>query len=89
MRGWRRDGRRDASPPSGDPSALDVVSHLMAAMAVRDTDTMESLHAEDYVVDWVYGDAFEDPPVSAERSAAFWSAWFTGFEDVDLSLIHI
>jgi steroid delta-isomerase-like uncharacterized protein len=83
MRARRRDGRRDAGPLSGDPSALDVVSQLMAAMAVRDTDTMESLHAEDYVVDWVYGDAFEDPPTSAEKSAAFWSAWFIGFEDVD------
>jgi len=83
MRTGRRDRRLEAEAPSGDPSAFEVVSRLIAAMAVRDTDTMESLHAEDYVVDWVYGDAFEDPPVSAESSAAFWSALFTGFEDVD------
>ena len=44
---------------------------LVAALAARDTETMDSLYAEDYVVDWVYGDAFENPPVSAEESAAF------------------
>ena len=82
----RRDRRREERAPSSDPSAFEVVSQLLAAMAVRDTDTMESLHAEDYVVDWVYGDAFADSPVSAEESAAFWSAWFIGFDDVDYEL---
>ena len=83
MKTGRRDRRREAQAPSGDLSAFEVVSRLIAAMAVPDTDGMASLHAEDYVVDWVYGDAFESPPVSAEQSAAFWASWFIGFEDVD------
>ena len=52
-------------------------------MATQDIETMRSLHAEDYVVDWVYGDAFANPPSSAEESAAFFPAWFIGFDDVD------
>lgn len=55
----------------------------MAALAARDIETMQSLHAEDYVVDWVYGDAFESPPSSAEESAAFFPAWFVGFDEID------
>ena len=71
----------DAS--TGRRSAFEVVSQLVAAMATRDTETMRALHADDYVVDWVYGDAFENPPVSAEESAAFFPAWFVGFGEVD------
>lgn len=52
-------------------------------MAAQDTKTMESLHAEDHVVDWVYGDAFETPLVTAEASAAFFPAWFVGFDEID------
>ena len=76
--------RSNGSP--GNPTAFDVVSQLVAAMADRDIETMQSLHAEDYVVDWVYGDAFENPPVRAEESAAFFPAWFVGFEDIDYDI---
>lgn len=72
-----------SDPETGDPSAFEVVSQLVAAMAAQDTETMKALHAEDYVVDWVYGDAFENPPISAEESAAFFPAWFVGFGEVD------
>ena len=44
---------------------------------------MKALHAEDFVLDWVYGDAFANPPVSAEETAAFFPAWFVGFGEVD------
>ena len=49
----------------------------MAALATQDIETMKSLHATDYVVDWVYGDAFEDSPVSAAQSAAFFPVWLS------------
>ena len=55
----------------------------MAALAAQDLDAMRSLHAEDHVVDWVYGDAFENPPTSAEQSAGFFPAWFIGFDEID------
>ena len=73
--------RMDAA--TGNPSAIEVVSLLVAAMGVRDIKTMQSLHAGDCVVDWVYGDAFESSPVDAEQSAAFWPEWFAGFGEVD------
>ena len=64
-------------------SAFEIVSRFVAALAVQDTVTMQSLHAQDYIVDWVYGDAFENPPSSAAESAAFFPAWFAGFDEID------
>ena len=69
--------------PTGNPSAFEIVSQFVAALSAQDTETMKSLHAKDYVVDWVYGDAFENPPSSAEESAAFFPAWFAGFDEID------
>lgn len=73
--------RSDAS--TDKPSAFEVVSKLVAALAAQDIETMKALHAEDFVLDWVYGDAFANPPVSAEETAAFFPAWFVGFGEVD------
>lgn len=73
--------KRESS--NNTPSAFEIVSRFVAALAVRDNETMKSLHAKDYVVDWVYGDAFENPPSSAEESAAFFPAWFAGFDEID------
>jgi steroid delta-isomerase-like uncharacterized protein len=69
--------------PNDHPSAFEIVSQFVAALAAQDTETMKSLHAKDYVVDWVYGDAFENPPSSAEESAGFFPAWFIGFDEID------
>jgi len=68
---------------TGNPSAFEIVSQFVAALAAQDAATMKSLHAEDYVVDWVYGDAFESPPSSAKESAAFFPAWFVGIGEID------
>ena len=73
---------KSAATP-GHPSAFEVVSQLVAAMAAQDFATMRSLHAADYVVDWVYGDAFEDPPVPAEESAGFFPVWLGAFDEAD------
>ncbi len=75
--------RLGGTVPSGDRAAFEVVSRFVEALAARDGETMRSLHADDYVVDWVYGDAFEHPPISAEESAAFFPTWFIGFDDMD------
>jgi steroid delta-isomerase-like uncharacterized protein len=70
------------------PSALDVVSEYVAALAARDTAKMHSLHSPDFVLDWVYADAFENPPRSAEETKAFWPAWFAGFPEMDYEVIR-
>ena len=67
-------------------SAFEIVSQFVTALAAQDATSMKSLHAEDYIVDWVYGDAFENPPSSAEESAAFFPAWFAGFDEMDYEI---
>ena len=74
---------RKSDAVSGNPSAFEVVSQLLAALGAQDFETMRSLHATDYVVDWVYGDAFEDPPVSAEESSGFFPVWLRAFDEAD------
>lgn len=69
--------------PVNNPSAFEVVSRFVAAMSAQDNETMKSVYAKDFVVDWVYGDAFENPPSSAEESAQFFPAWFAGFDEMD------
>lgn len=55
----------------------------MDALTARDVETMRSCRTEDYVLDWVYGDAFQDRPDTEEESAAFFTAWLEGFGEVD------
>ena len=62
-----------------NPSAFEIVSEHIAAMAAKDFDRMKSLHAEDFLVDWVYSDAYETPPSSADENKRFFPAWFAGF----------
>jgi steroid delta-isomerase-like uncharacterized protein len=69
--------------PIDNPSAFEIISAYVAALAAQDTDTMKSFHADEFMVDWVYGDAFENPPSSAEESNQFFPAWFAGFDEMD------
>ena len=64
-------------------SALDIVSEYTAALMARDEQRMKTLHAADFVLDWVYADAFENPPSSAKETHEFWSSWFEGFPEMD------
>jgi steroid delta-isomerase-like uncharacterized protein len=73
----------DTQPSKENPSAFDVVSAYVAALAAQDSGRMKSLHSPDFVLDWVYGDAFEDPLSSAEEAHAFWTSWFAGFPEMD------
>ena len=65
------------------PSALEIVAEYSAAIAAGDTEKMKSLHASDYLLDWVYADAFENSPRTAQETAKFWPSWFAGFPDMD------
>ena len=65
------------------PSALDIVSEYTAALMAQDEQRMKTLRTADFVLDWVYADAFENPPSSAEETHAFWSSWFEGFPEMD------
>jgi steroid delta-isomerase-like uncharacterized protein len=64
-------------------SALDTVSEYAAALMAQDEERMRALRTSDFVLDWVYADAFEDPPSSAEETHAFWAIWFEAFPEMD------
>jgi steroid delta-isomerase-like uncharacterized protein len=63
--------------------ALDVAYRYSTALAAQDSQTMVSLHSQDFVLDFVYGDAFESGPLSAEHTKQFWPGWFAGFPEMD------
>ncbi|MBW8010440.1 MAG: ester cyclase [Chloroflexi bacterium] len=71
------DNRKD------DLSALEVVTEYSAAIAAANTDKMKALQSADYLLDWVYADAFENPARTAQEMDTFWPAWFAGFPDMD------
>ena len=81
----RRDNEQPEQnqPLKDTPTAFQVVSEYVAALAARDSEQMRSLHAPDFVLDWVYGDAFENPPRSAKETHEFFPSWFIGFPDLD------
>ncbi len=62
-----------------ETSTLEVASRYSAAMAAQDSETMHSLHSQDFVLDFIYRDAFESGLLSAEETMQFWPAWFAGF----------
>jgi steroid delta-isomerase-like uncharacterized protein len=66
--------------------ALDIVSEYTAALMAQDEQRMKTLRTADFVLDWVYADAFENPPSSAEETHAFWPSWFAGFSEMDYEI---
>ena len=67
-------------------SALDVVSTYVAALASGDSERMNALRSQDFVLDFVYSDAFESGPLSEKETEAFWPAWFAGFPEMDFEV---
>ena len=66
-----------------DSTALDVVSKYTAALAAADTEEMNSLRVEGFILDFVHRDAADLREASAEDIQAFWPAWFGGFDEFD------
>ena len=66
-------------------SALDVVSKYVVAISSRDSDGMNGLRAEEFVLDFVHGDAFENRPMSAQGAQMFWPIWFDAFRNLPMS----
>ncbi len=68
--------------PQTSPS-LELIAQYITAMAAGDSQTMETLRAPDFILDWVHGDAFEDTPLSQAQTNQFWPAWFAAFPEKD------
>ena len=63
-------------PPRG---ASQTVRHKAASPG----NVKRTKRSADFALDFVYGDAFEDCPLSDEDTKRFWPAWFTAFSDSD------
>ena len=63
--------------------SLQTVAQYVTALGKRQSEQMEALRSPDFVLDFVHGDAFEEGPLSAGRTAAFWPAWFAAFPEMD------
>jgi steroid delta-isomerase-like uncharacterized protein len=61
--------------------SLAVVAAYVAAMAAADDAGMAMLRSEDFVLDFVHGDAFADDPLAAHETSDFWPAWFRAFPE--------
>ena len=70
-------------PESNGLSALEVIDRYATALAVGDSAAMNALRAEDYVLDLVQRDAFEQDTLSHEETRAFWPSWFASFPEMD------
>ncbi|MCP4429198.1 MAG: ester cyclase [Chloroflexi bacterium] len=66
-----------------EPNSLRMIADYVDALARGDHRQMESLRAPGFVLDFVHGDAFEDGPLTAEETEAFWPAWFAAFPEMD------
>ena len=59
--------------------ALDLVNAYLKAMNEGDTQSMGVKLAADFKLDFVYGDASGDKPLSREETLHFWKTWFEAF----------
>ena len=66
-----------------ESDALQTIADYVAALASGDHQKMDDLRADDFVLDFVHGDAFEDGPLTAEETQSFWPAWFAAFPEMD------
>ena len=55
-------------------------------MAAGDMDGIQRLISDDFVLDYVHGDASQERPLSAENTRLFWPAWFAAFSESDFEV---
>ena len=67
----------------GASKALEVVAGYSAALAAGDGKRMDVFRAENFALDLVHRDAFEQEALSREETKAFWLSWFASFPEMD------
>ncbi|MGN7614319.1 ester cyclase [Magnetococcales bacterium HHB-1] len=60
-----------------------IIHAYIRALKNQDTKTMRQHCSEDFIVDFVHGDAFHSPPTSIQNSRKFWPALFLAFPQMD------
>ncbi len=63
--------------------SLDLIAKYTAALFERDIETMQTLRAPKFVLDWVHSDAFANQPLSQTETNQFWPTWFAAFAEMD------
>lgn len=64
-------------------TSLDTIDAYTAALALGDIAAMDRLRTDDYVLDWVHQDAYQNDPLTSEGTRTFWSIWLSAFPDRD------
>jgi len=77
--------------PEKDPSQeadtmLTIVADYLHAIGDADIERMMALQTEDFVLDFVHRDAFAQEPFKHKEAAAFWTAWFNAFPEMDIQV---
>lgn len=65
------------------PASLNIIAQYTLALSKGDHDAMHTLRHADFVLDWVHGDAFEDPLMNEDQTNQFWPAWLSAFKKKD------
>jgi steroid delta-isomerase-like uncharacterized protein len=66
----------------GFNTSLEVVSAYTQALAARNSQGMDALRSQDFVLDFVTQDAWGSGPLTGEETRNFWTAWFEGFPEM-------
>jgi predicted ester cyclase len=56
------------------------------AMTDADAAGLHRLRTDNFSLDFVHGDAFEDRPLTREETKQFWPAWFAAFSEMDYEI---
>jgi predicted ester cyclase len=51
-----------------------------------DADTLHRLRTQDFSLDFVHGDAFDDHPITGDEAREFWPVWVSAFCEIDYEI---
>jgi len=67
-------------------NSLEITSTYVEAMTQANMPAMQALWADDFVLDWVHGDAFVRDLRTRDEMAQFWPEWLHGFPERDFEI---
>lgn len=67
-------------------TSVEIASAYASGLADQDSDAMQALRSDDFTLEFVHGDAFQDPPLTGDDASSFWPRWFVAFPEMDLQV---
>ena len=77
-----------SASPKPELNSLEIAAAYAAGLSAQDADAMQALRSEEFVLEFVHGDAFQDPPLTGGEAESFWPRWFVAFPEMDLEVIR-